>query len=284
MTTRRNFVKKAGAGLFALGVSPMLLDNKLYGNTTAKSGSADLFNISFAGYTFRNYDLDATLDMLQRMDVHYLCIKDFHLPLDSTDEQIKAFHAKLAAKKVIGYGVGPIYMKTEAEADKGFAYAKRVGVKLIVGVPNYELLPYIDKKVKEYDFRYAIHIHGPDIDLYPTALDVITRVKNLDERIGLCLDLAHDTRAGFDPVSDLKKYHKRVYDIHLNDTTKASKEGQLCELGRGIVDLPAFVRTLRKVKYSGACSIELTANKEATPFSAAESVGFIKGVAKATNG
>ena len=151
-----------------------------------------------------------------------------------------------------------------------------------MGVPNYELLPYIDKKVKEYDFRYAIHIHGPDKELYPTAIDVINHVKDLDARIGLCLDLAHDTRAGFDPVSDLKKYHKRIFDIHLNDTTEASKEGKLCELGRGIVDIPAFVRTLRKVKYSGACSIELVANKEDTFASAAESVGYIKGVMAGT--
>ena len=98
---------------------------------------------------------------MQRLDIHYLCIKDFHLPLDSNDDQIKAFHDKCASYGVTGYAVGPIYMKSEAEIDRGFEYAKRVGVKTIVGVPNYELLPYVDKKVKEYDFNYAIHLHGP---------------------------------------------------------------------------------------------------------------------------
>ena len=78
------------------------------------------------------------------------------MPLNSTDEQIRAFHDKCAAHKVTGYAVGPIYMKSEEEIDRAFDYAKRVGVKLIVGVPNYELLPYVDKKVKEYDFHYAI--------------------------------------------------------------------------------------------------------------------------------
>lgn len=37
-------------------------------------------------------------------------------------------------------------MKTEQEIDNAFEYAKRVGVKLIVGVPNYDLLPYLDKR------------------------------------------------------------------------------------------------------------------------------------------
>jgi len=70
----------------------------------------------------------------------------FHLPLKSSDQEIADFHAKLASKGVTGYAVGPIYMRSEKEIDDAFAYAKRVGVKLIVGVPNYELLPYVEKR------------------------------------------------------------------------------------------------------------------------------------------
>jgi len=105
------------------------------------------FNIGMAGYTFRNFNLDQTLDMMQKCDVKYLCIKDFHLPLNSNESEIVNFHTELASKGVTGYAVGPIYMKSEKEIDSAFEYAKRVGVKLIVGVPNYELLPYVDKKV-----------------------------------------------------------------------------------------------------------------------------------------
>jgi sugar phosphate isomerase/epimerase len=283
MTTRRDFIKTAGTGLLAVGASSIPYnDAPLYGKTNTKEDKHVPFKISFAGYTFRDYDLDATLEMMQKIDAHYLCIKDFHLPLTSTDAEIAAFHAKLSAKGVTGCGVGPIYMKTEAEADRAFDYIRRVGVKLLIGVPNYELLPYVDKKVKEYDVHYAIHIHGPDNPLYPNAADVINHVKDLDTRIGLCLDIAHDTRFGSDPIADLKKYHKRVFDVHLNDTTEANKAGQLCPLGRGIIDIPAFVRELRKLKYSGACNIELTANKENCFAAATESIGYIKGVVDAT--
>ena len=282
MNQRREFMKKAGAGLLALSASPVICDHKLYSNTLTKAGQNVLFNISFAGYTFRDYDLDTTLEMMQKLDAHYLCIKDFHLPLNSTADEMAAFHAKLAAKNVTACGVGPIYMKTEAEADQAFEYTRRAGVKLLVGVPNYELLPYIDKKVREYGVYYAIHIHGPDMALYPNAADAINHVKDLDPRIGLCLDMAHDTRYGDDPVYDLKRYFKRVFDIHLNDTTEAGKAGRLCELGRGVVDIPAFVRTLRKLKYNGFCNIELTADRENCFTAAAESIGYIKGVIDAT--
>ncbi|WP_295940490.1 sugar phosphate isomerase/epimerase [uncultured Alistipes sp.] len=236
------------------------------------------FKIGMAGYTFVNFDLDKTLETLQQNDVHYLCIKDFHLPFKSTTSEIAAFHAKLAAKGVTGYAVGPIYMKTEKEVDNAFEYAKRVGVRLIVGVPNVELLPYVDKKVKEYDFHYAIHLHGPDIALYPDADDVWAHVKDLDPRIGMCLDIGHDRRNGKDPVADLKKYHTRVFDIHIKDVTDSTKAGYSVEIGRGIIDYPAFVDMLREVGYSGMCSLEHERNMK-DPFSGiAESIGYFRGV------
>ncbi len=242
----------------------------------------ELFKVAIAGYTFVNFNLDETLKMMQEVDVHYLCIKDFHLPLNSTDDEIAAFHAKLAAHNVTGYAVGPIYMKTKEEIDKAFEYAKRVGVKLIVGVPNYELLPYVDQKVKEYDFKYAIHLHGPDIKLYPNATDIYENVKDLDPRIGMCLDIGHDARDGQDPILDLERYKDRVFDIHMKNTSAATKEGKTGEIGRGVIDIPAFVRMLRKVGYSGACSLEYERNMKAPLAGIAESIGYFRGVIDAT--
>ncbi len=247
-----------------------------------KQNEGELFKVSMAGYSFLKFDLDASLKMLQRMDVHYMCIKDFHLPLNSTDEQIAVFKDKLAKAGVTGYGVGPINMKTQEDVDKAFDYAKRVGVKTIVGIPQYELLPYIEKKVKEYDFYFAIHIHGPDMDLFPDADDVIKHVKDLDPRMGMCLDIGHDTRAGRNPIEDLKKYHARVFDIHIKNVTAASKAGRTCEMGRGIIDIPAFVKMLRKVKYSGACSLEFEKDMNDPLAGLAESIGYFRGVIDGT--
>jgi len=245
--------------------------------------TGEKFKIGMAGYSFvKLNDLDKSLATMQRADVHYLCIKDFHLPFKSTDAEIAAFHAKLKEKGVTGYAVGPIYMKTEAEIDNAFEYAKRVGVKLIVGVPNYELLPYVDKKVKEYGFNYAIHLHGPDIKLYPDAEDVWNNVKNLDPRIGMCLDIGHDTRNGKDPVADLKKYHTRVFDIHIKDVTGSTKLGYSLEIGRGVIDFPAFVKMLRKVGYTGVCSLEHEKDMADPYMGIAESIGYFRGVIATT--
>lgn len=237
------------------------------------------FKVGMAGYSFvKLNDLDKSLSIMQRADVHYLCIKDFHLPFKSTTAEIAAFHAKLKEKGVTGYAVGPIYMKSEAEIDSAFAYAKRVGVKLIVGVPNYELLPYVDKKVKEYDFHYAIHLHGPDIKIYPDAQDVWDHVKDLDPRIGMCLDIGHDTRNGKDAVADLKKFSSRVFDIHIKDVTGNTKLGYSIEIGRGVIDFPAFVKMLREVGYTGVCSLEYERDMAEPSMGIAESLGYFRAV------
>lgn len=278
MTNRRSFLKNA-MGTIALA-SPAAAS--FGASQTNAQANEDLFKLGIAGYSFVHFKLDQALEMMKKVDVHYLCIKDFHLPFNSTAEQIATFHETLKKSGVTGYAVGPIYMKTTQEIDNGFDYARRVGVKLIVGVPNEDLLPYIDKKVKEYDMRYAIHIHGPDIKLWPNASSVIDAVKNLDPRIGLCFDMGHDMRFGDDPIADLEKYNKRIFDIHLKNVTAASKEGKTCELGRGVIDVPAFVAMLRKVKYDGCCSLEYEKDMKDPLAGIAESVGYFKGVCEAS--
>jgi sugar phosphate isomerase/epimerase len=284
MITRRNFVKRTGVGLAAAVAASMLPNEKIYGQgAQKKTGAKSLFKVSIAGYSFVRFDLEQSLKMMQRMDVHYLCIKDFHLPLDSNEEQIAAFHARLEEANVTGYGVGPIYMNSEDEVNRAFEYAKKVGVNIIVGVPLHDLLPYISNKVKAYDMKYAIHLHGPDMpDKYPDADDVWEHVKNLDPRMGMCLDIGHDMRNGKDPIADLKKYQSRVFDVHIKNVTAASKAGSTCEMGRGVIDIPAFVRMLRKVKYGGACSLEFEKDMDDPLAGLAESIGYFKGVIDST--
>lgn len=277
--SRRTFLKQSVASLVLASSAVTVKADDLYAaSLTVSHKSANPFRLGMAGYTFVNFDLEITLQTMEKLGMHYLCIKDFHLPMDSTEEQIRAFHEKCASHNVSGYAVGPIYMKSEAEIDKAFEYAKRVGVKLIIGVPNYELLPYVNVKVKEYDFHYAIHLHGPDIKTYPDATDVWEHTKDLDARIGMCLDIGHDLRNGCDPVADLERYHSRVFDMHIKDVTDDSKAGVGIEIGRGKIDFPSLIKMMRKVNYTGCCSLEYEKDMKDPFLGIAESIGYFKAV------
>lgn len=277
--SRRQFIKNAGTGMLAVGVSSSFSTGEIFGKDLASaSGNQDLFKLAIAGWTFNKFKLDPSLEMMARVDVHYLCIKNFHLPLDSTPEQIAEFHATLKSKGITGYAVGPIGMKTKEEADQAFEYCKRVGVKMVVGVPEHELLPYVDKKVREYGFNFAIHNHGYGDKLYPTLESIYLKVKDLDPRIGMCHDIGYSKLMGIDPAEVTIKYGDRIFDIHIKDVTSATEAGKDCELGRGIIDFPAFFKALRTIKYKGMCSIEFEKDDLDPLPGLAESVGYFKGV------
>jgi len=274
MITRRNFISNSGKLLAFTGI----------GNSLAFSQrphiidfSADYtFKLGIAGYTFIHFDIDHSIKMMNKVNVHFLCIKDFHLPYNSSKEEISAFKEKLKQAGIMGYAVGPI--GDEISITEAFDYARRVGVDLITGIPAVKDLPEINKRVKEFNIRYAIHNHGPDEKNYTDATAVYNLIKDLDPRVGICLDIGHNMRFGSDPVSDLGKYAHRIFDIHLKDVTAPSKKGQSCELGRGIINIPAFVRMVQSIGYSGCCSLEYEKDMEDPLAGIAESVGYFRGV------
>lgn len=277
MNTRRSFIQKSALSLTAAALTSIPFAQAA-STIKGKSKKEDAFKLGIAGYSFLNFNLDQSLEMMKRIDVHYLCIKDFHLPYQSTASEIDAFHKKLAASGVTGYAVGPIYTRTRAEIDNAFDYAKRVGVDLIIGIPNPEDLEYLSTKTNEYNIRFAIHNHGPEDKLYPNASVIHNYIKGLDKRVGICFDMGHDTRDGQDPVKDLEKYHMRIFDMHLKNVTSASEEGKTTELGRGVIDIPSFVKMLRKVNYTGKCSLEHEKDMKDPLAGLAESTGYFRGV------
>jgi sugar phosphate isomerase/epimerase len=275
MNSRRQFVKIAGLGALAAGFAPA---GAMKGYSSSPMKTIDTFSIGMAGYTFREFSVEDTIVMMKKIGVNNLSLKDFHMAMSSNQEQINQVLAKFKDGGINIYTVGVIYMKTQESVDQAFEYAKMAGVKMIVGAPNYELLPYVEKKIKTYDFKLAIHNHGPDNPLYPNATDIWDHVKDLDPRIGICIDIGHTTRDGADPSVDIEKYAKRIFDIHIKDVDKATKEGKTVEIGRGIIDIPKVVATLRKIKYSGKCSLEFEKDMKDPLAGIAESIGYFKGV------
>jgi len=233
-----------------------------------------------AGYTFAKFDIDQSIAMMKRVGVTNLSVKDIHLPLNSSDEKIRSVTGKLRDAGINIYTVGVIYMRTKEAVDQAFQYARKVGVNMIVGVPNYDLLDYAEAQVKAHDIRLAIHNHGPEDKLYPGPGDVYNHIKNRDARVGLCIDIGHAMRAGSPPEKAIRDFRDRLFDLHIKDVSLAAKEGKAIEIGRGVINFPAVIKSLRKIKFNGVCSIEFEKDMTDPLPGIAESIGFFKGVAK----
>src|SRR3546814_11406698 len=124
METRRKFIQKGLLGVSAATVMSTSAVQAFSGASTANA-SEDRFALGIAGYSFVHFDIDESLAMMKRMDVHFLCIKDFHLPLARTEAEIAGFHAQLAASGVTGSAVGPLYMP-KSRTDLVHANRKRL--------------------------------------------------------------------------------------------------------------------------------------------------------------
>ena len=275
MANRRNFLKVVGLGMAATAL-PGLAGAS--GNSFTEQQGKFKFRLGVASYSVRKFTQEEALDMTLRCGVNRITFKDMHLPLDSDKATINNAVALCKAKGIELYGGGVIYMRNREQVDQAFEYAKAAGMDLIVGVPAHELLEYVEGKVKQYDIKLAIHNHGPGDKLYPSAESAYVRIKNMDKRMGLCIDIGHTKRIDRDPEQDLVDFADRVHDIHIKDVTAPTAEGSTCIIGRGIINFPSFMKAVVKSGYSGTLALEYEAEADDPLPGMMESFGYVKGV------
>ena len=278
MPNRRQFIKLAGAGAAASLISTAAASAEPDKQAVKTSVPPRRIHLGLASYSTRKFSLDETLKIAERVELRYLCLKDFHLPMASTPKQIAAAAKKVKAAGIGLYGCGVIYMRKPEDVRNAFEYAKAGGMRVIVGVPAYDLLPLVNDKIKQYDISVAVHNHGPGDKLYPTAEIAYEKVKKYDPRFGLCLDIGHTARNGMNPAKVAERFADRLIDVHIKDISIASAEGRCIESGRGVIDLPAFLRVMKIIHYPGVLSFEYDKDPDDLLPGLAESVGYVRGV------
>ena len=234
--------------------------------------------LGLASYSFRQFKLDQALEMTKRVGLKHICLKSFHLPLDAKPEMLAEAAEKAKQMGLDLYGGGVISMGNEAQVKQAFDYAKGAGMRVIVASPAVAVLPLVNDKVQKYDIRVAIHNHGPGDKTYPTPQSIIEKIKDLDKRIGLCIDVGHTIRIGADPVRDVEQYADRVFDLHIKDVTAAAPNGREIQVGRGVIDIPALVRALVRIRFAGVVAFEYEDDPKDPLPGLAESVGYVRGV------
>jgi hypothetical protein len=253
--SRRDFFRSGAVAAAALFVPAGIL--ALAHDPSA--GKASPIRLGLASYTFRNFNRAQLIGFMQQLNMFALNAKDVkdHLPMDPQQEAAALSDYTDAGIKL--HAAGAIYFAKDEDADirAKFEYCKRAGIGVIVaGDPAPETLPRMEKFVKEYDIRIAIHNHGPEDKLWPSPLDVLKVVKGMDPRIGCCIDVGHTLRTGTDVVQAIHETGPRLFNVHMKDLTNSeSKESQVA-VGEGKMPVRRMFEALIATQYQGFVDLE----------------------------
>ncbi len=273
--SRRTFCLAAGGGLMAMNTAVTAS-----GAQRKKSADPDRgLKLGVASYSTRKFSLDETIDMLHDLGARYVTLKSMHLPLDSSREEIEQAKQKLKDAEINLMGGGVIYLKNdEKEVRNAFDYCKQAGMPVMVAAPEIEALPIVDKMVKEYDIRVAIHNHGPGDEKYPSPLDAYRIAQDYDSRIGCCIDIGHSVRIGDDEIEVIYAVKDRLHDFHMKDVTERTPKGHNIELGRGVIDIPAVLKALLDIEFKGHVALEYEKDADNPLPGMKECFGYMRGV------
>jgi sugar phosphate isomerase/epimerase len=172
----------------------------------------------------------------------------------------------------------------EASVRQAFEYARDLGLPTIVCTPDPQSMAILDRMVKEFNIKLAIHNHGPEDKRFPSPYDVWKAVEKYDERIGLCIDVGHTARAKVDPAEAIVKCKARLYDLHIKDIASTESNAGTIEGGRGVLDLKGILQALLKIKYEHLVSFEYEKDADDPLPGLAETVGYTKGLLVGMNG
>ncbi len=269
MTSRRAFV----GSILATGAV-----GRLPG--AAISGPAGDLKLGVATYSLREFSRHLAIQDIKKLDTQYVNIKEVHLPLNSTPEEIQKARSEFDKAGLIILGGGNVSFQKNDEADikSKFEYAKLAGMPLLVCAPTHETLPKMEKYVKEYNIKIAVHNHGPEDKHFPTPESVLDAVKNMDPRCGLCMDIGHSARTGADLVQAVRKAGPRLLDMHVKDLKAAKDKGSQVPVGDGVLPIPGIFAELKKMNYQGGVMLEYEVDGDNPLPGMQKSFSYMRGV------
>lgn len=264
---RRNFLTAlAGAGILPA--------------VAAAEPVPETFKLGVASYSLRKFNRTTAISMIRQLHTRYVNIKEFHLPIRSTPAEIAAGRKEFEDAGLVILGGGNISFQKDDEEDfrHKFEYAKLAGMPLIVCAPTAQTLPKLEKYVKEYNIKIAIHNHGKTDSHFPTPQSALKAVANMDPRCGLCIDVGHTAETGVDVVESIHEAKSRLHDVHIKDLRDMSNAETQVPVGEGRMPIAAIFRELTRMNYRGGVMLEYEADENDPLPGMAKSFAYMRGV------
>ncbi|SRR5581483_2931782 len=238
------------------------------------------FKLGVASYSLRELQRGFAIRCIKQLNTPYISVKEFHLPLYASREDLEKGRQEFEKAGLQIMSGGNIAFPSDDPEDirRRFEYAKTCGMPMMVCAPTHKNLATIEKFVKEYNIRIAIHNHGPEDRNFPTPASVLKAVNSMDPRCGLCMDVGHSARAGADLVQSIAEAGSRLFDMHIKDLRSASDKASQCDVGEGVLPIVGIFKQLQAIGYSGCVNLEYEINADNPLPGMQRSFSYMRGV------
>jgi len=268
MMNRRAFLGTSFAFLAAQGAT----------KESPPRSEAGGLKLGVASYSLRKFPRAEAIRMLKTLGVKYVSIKSFHLPYELSPDEIRAGAQEFRDAGLTILSGGNIPLQDPKELRKMFEYAKAAGMPMMVCAPTHQTLDEVEKLVKEFDIKIAIHNHGPEDKHFPTPESALRAVEGRDRRMGLCIDVGHTTRTGADVVEWIRRAGPRLFDLHIKDLADLLDSRSQVPVGRGAMPIVAIFRQLKAMNYQGGVMLEYEIDADNPLPGMIESIAYMRGV------
>ena len=275
-TTRRSFL---GTAAVLPAASAAAASTQQAGNGAGPHHWDDL-KLAVATYSLRKFSRSAAIDICRQLGVKYVNVKSFHMPYYLSADDLMAARKEFERADLEVVAGGNISLRSDDsdELEHYFKYAVAAGMPIMVCAPTHSNLGAIEKLAIKYDRKMAIHNHGPEDKFYPAPSDVIKRVKNMDPRMGLCVDVGHTVRTGADILEEIDGAWDRIYDFHVKDLTDFTSKESRVDVGDGKMPIAAIFKMLKERKYQGVVGLEYEVVADHPQLGMAKSFSYMRGV------
>lgn len=284
---RRTFLRTAGVSAVAaaLGVPHVARAAHVAFGAGAPPGETgpgetDPVRLGVASYSLRKMPRDQAIAAVKALGTPYVNIKSVHADYALAPAELAAARRTFegAGLAIVGGGTITFDKDTDADVERYFAYAKGLGMPLIVATGAPAVLPRVERFAKQYDVKVAIHNHGPEDKHYPSPYDVLKLVRPMDRRMGLCIDVGHTTRAGDDVVQAIADAGPRLLDMHVKDLRDLKVKESQCIVGEGQMPIADIFRQLQTMRYPGYVNLEYEIDADDPMPGMQRSFAYMRGV------
>ncbi|MBI4890263.1 MAG: sugar phosphate isomerase/epimerase [Acidobacteria bacterium] len=270
-SSRRNFLQAVPAAAAATSALPF---------SAAAAPAAGDIKLGIASYSFREFGRRLCIKYTKELGITLLTIKEFHALYRSTPQELASAKNDFAKAGITLTGGGTVYMLKDDDADvkSYFDYAKALGMPMMNIGTTAKIMPTVEKYAKQYDIKIAVHNHGPEDKNFPAPSDALKVIKDMDPRMGVCIDVGHTTRTGKNVLEEIQAAGPRLLDMHVKDLKDLMNRDSQCDVGEGAMPIVDIFKLLKKMNYQGTVHLEYEINADNPLLGMHKSFSYMRGV------